>query len=297
MPRLKVLCSGRQTQISWPGFFSFLITGMIFLAGLNTQELFAQGNLLITPRRVVFEGNKRTFDLSLANTGQDTATYAISVIQIRMTDEGGFEQIEEPEPGQKFADSFLRYFPRQVTLGPGESQTVKIQLQRSGSLVAGEYRSHFYFRAVPKPTPLGMDNLSATDSTAISVQITPVFGITIPVIIRIGESNTIVSLTDLDLSFVNDDDPVFSFTFNRTGNMSVYGDITVDYVAPGGKITRVGIANGVAVYTPNNIRHFRLALNKVEGVDYTAGTLRVIYSAPTDLKPVRYAEAELTLQR
>lgn len=266
------------------------------MAGFNTPALLAQGNLLITPRRVVFEGNKRTFDLSLANTGQDTSTYAISVIQIKMTDEGGFEQIEEPEPGQKFADSFFRYFPRQVTLGPGESQTVKIQLQRSGSLVPGEYRSHFYFRAVPKPTPLGMNDISTVDTTAISVQITPVFGITIPVIIRIGESNTLVSLTDLDLSLVNDD-PVFSFTFNRTGNMSVYGDIAVDHISTGGKVTRVGIANGVAVYTPNNIRHFRFALNKVEGVDYTTGTLRVIYSAPTDLKPARYAEAELTLQR
>ena len=91
MPRLKVLYSGRRIKTDRPGFLSFLIAGMFILAGLNMPDLFAQGNLLITPRRVVFEGNKRTFDLSLANTGQDTAIYAISVIQIKMTDEGGFE--------------------------------------------------------------------------------------------------------------------------------------------------------------------------------------------------------------
>jgi P pilus assembly chaperone PapD len=70
---------------------------------------FAQGDLLITPRRVVFEGSKRSMDLNLANTGQDTAVYAISLIQIRMKEDGGFETITEPDPGQRFADRYLRF--------------------------------------------------------------------------------------------------------------------------------------------------------------------------------------------
>jgi hypothetical protein len=77
--------------------------------------------------------------------------------------------------------------------------------------------------------------------------------------------------------------------------MSVYGDITVDYISTQGKITRVGIANGVAVYTPNTKRRFQFNLNRVPGVDFRTGTLRVIYSAPSDVKPARYAEAELIL--
>ena len=296
MSILKVFCSGRPSSSCRPGFFSLMIAVLSVLAFTGSVGLYGQGNLLLTPRRVVFEGNKRSFDLSLANTGRDTATYAISIVQIRMTDEGGFEQIEKPDPGQNFADRFIRYFPRQVTLGPNESQMVKIQVQRSGDLVPGEYRSHFYFRAVPKVTPLGENEFAGTDTSAISVQITPVFGITIPVIIRIGESDMKVSLSNLGLSFRNDTVPVFRFTFNRTGNMSVYGDISVDHISAGGKITRVAIANGVAVYTPNTIRNFQLNLNRLPGVDYSAGTLRVIYSAPSDVRPLRYAEAELTLR-
>ncbi len=38
-----------------------------------------QGNLLVTPRRIVFEGKNKSLDLNLANTGQDSATYAISI--------------------------------------------------------------------------------------------------------------------------------------------------------------------------------------------------------------------------
>ena len=254
----------------------------------------AQGNLLITPRRAVFEGSKRSMDLNLANTGQDTATYVISLIQIRMKDDGGFETISEPDPDQRFADRYIRFFPRSVTLGPNEVQVVKIQLIRSNELVAGEYRSHFYFRSVPKIKPLGEEE-AVKDTTTISVTLTPIFGITIPVIIRVGEPSVKVTLSDLAFEMVNDTIPRFSMAFNRAGNISLYGDLTVDHISTQGKITRVGIANGVAVYTPNKIRRFQFNLNKVPGLDFRSGTLRVIYSAPSDVRPVRYAEAELAL--
>jgi P pilus assembly chaperone PapD len=273
---------------------------MIFFAGLagfltiTINNLAAQGNLLITPKRVVFEGSKRSIDLNLANNGQDSATYAISIVQIRMKEEGGFETITEPDPGQQFADKNIRFFPRAVTLGPNEAQVVKVQVIKLNELAAGEYRSHFYFRAVPKTAPLG-EKETNTDTTTISVKLTPIFGITIPVIIRVGENNSKVTLSELSFDTRNDTVPSVSLTLNRTGTMSVYGDLTADHVSEQGKITRVGAANGVAVYTPNSIRRFQFNLNKVPGIDYSSGSLRIIYSAPSDVKPAKYAEAELLL--
>jgi hypothetical protein len=292
----KPFISGRCIPPCRRGFFSLLFAGMVGLALFSTLDAAAQGNLLVTPKRIVFEGNKRSADISLANTGKDTALYAISLVQIRMKEDGTFEQITEPDPGQKFADKNIRFFPRTVTLGPGESQSVKVQVLNPKNLVPGEYRSHFYFRAIPKAEPLGEQDKAGMDTTAFTVRITPIFGITIPVIIRIGESDTRVTITDLGFSFVNDTVPNFKFTFRRTGNMSVYGDISVDHISAKGNITRVGIANGVAVYTPNAVRRFQMNLNKLPSVDFTTGTLRIIYSAPSDVKPVRYAEAEIMLR-
>jgi hypothetical protein len=269
--------------------FAAIIISLFF-----TCDLSAQGNLLITPRRVVFEGSKRSIDLNLANTGQDTATYMISMVQLRMKEDGGFETITEPDPGQRFAGSHIRFFPRSVTLGPNEAQVIKIQLVKTNELTTGEYRSHFYFRAVPRQKPLGEED-KVKDTTTISVRLTPIFGITIPVIIRVGQTTTNVTLTELAFQTVNDTIPRFSMVLNRSGNISVYGDIAVDYISLQGKVTRVGVANGVAVYTPNIIRRFQFNLNIVPGVDFKSGTLRVIYSAPSDVKPVRYAEAELML--
>lgn len=277
------------------GRFITLLTGLIFFSLFINEDLAAQGNLLITPRRIVFDGTKRSFDLNLANVGKDTATYAISLIQIRMTEEGGFVTITEPDPGQLFATNYLRFFPRSVTLAPNESQLVKVQLVKTNELAPGEYRSHFYFRAIPKVKPLGEEELTK-DTTAISVKLTPVFGITIPAIIRIGESTTKTTLSDLSFGMVNDTIPGVKLTFNRIGNMSVYGDITVDHVSPEGTVTRVGAVNGVAVYTPNKLRHFQFNLLPNTGVDFHRGKLVIVFSAPSDVKPEKYAEAELPLR-
>ncbi len=277
-------------------FFLFFFTVISGVLAILPAKVAAQGDLLITPKRVVFEGSRRSMDLNLANIGQDTATYSISILQIRMKENGGFETITEPDPGQRFADRHIRYFPRTVTLGPKESQVVKLQVIRQGELTEGEYRSHIYFRAVPREKPLGKEE-TLIDSTSISVRLTPIFGITIPVIIRVGGSTARVSISDASLSFVENETPLLSLVFNRSGNMSVYGDLTVDHISSQGTITRVGIANGIAVYTPNTVRRFQFSLNKAPGVDYRSGKLSITYSSPSDVKPERFAGAEIQLNR
>ena len=256
-------------------------------------KLQAQGNLLITPRRVVFEGAKRSQELNLANTGSDTAKYNVSIIEYRMNEDGSFTQITTPDEGQNFADKYIRFFPRSVTLAPNEAQVVKMQLIRTNELQPGEYRSHIYFRAVPKQTALGTIE-KPKDSTAIGVKLVPIFGITIPVIIHSGESTMKVTLSDLKLEILNDTVPRLQFTFNRTGNMSVYGDILVEHISPHGVKTQVGIVKGIAVYTPNALRKFQMNLDNKAKADYRNGTLKITFSSQ-DTKSEKYTEAELKL--
>lgn len=256
-------------------------------------ELTAQGDLLITPRRVVFEGNKQSQELTLANTGQDTARYNVSFVQYRMTESGAFEQIEVADSGQYFADKYLRFFPRSVTLAPNEAQVVRMQFRRMPDMQEGEYRSHVYFRAVPTETALGEETLA--DSTAIGIRLIPIFGITIPIIIRIGELDLSVELKDISLDTKTDTIPNLSVTFTRSGDKSVYGDMTVNWVS-GNENLEVGVVRGIAVYTPNKLRRFNMQLRKPEGVDYSKGKLVIRYQAPNDLKPEVYAEREIALQ-
>ena len=269
--------------------------GMLLFPILLTYEAKAQGNLLITPRRVVFEGPKRTQELNLANTGADTAKYNVSIVQYRMKEDGSFEEITVPDSGQNFADKNIRFFPRTVTLAPNEAQVVKMQLTKMDQLKPGEYRSHVYFRAVPKETALGTTE-TVKDSTSIGVKLIPIFGITIPVIIRTGESTMKVNLSDLKFEIVNDTIPRLQFAFNRTGNQSVYGDILVEHISPKTIITPVGTVRGIAVYTPNTIRRFQMDLDKKGAVDFHSGNLKITFSAQSDTKSEKFAESVLKLQ-
>lgn len=254
----------------------------------------AQGNLLITPRRVVFEGNKRIQELNLANTGKDTATYNISFKQIRMTEGGKFQKITQPDPGQNFASPYLRFFPRRVTLAPNEAQLVKMQLIKTNLLQIGEYRSHIYFRSVPQEKPLG-ESEDGSETKVLSVSLTPIFGITIPVIIRRGESTAQVSVSDLELEKGKDLFPSLKLKLNRTGNRSVYGDIRVDHISPKGKRSQVGLVKGLAVYMPTASRTFSMKLDNKTGIDYTKGKLHLVYSRQKADKGGVLCEAELNL--
>lgn len=250
---------------------------LVFFFILPASNLKAQGDLLIYPKRLVFDGSKRSQELNLVNNGSDTARYVISVVQIRMKDDGSFENITQPDPGQNFADKNFRFFPRSVVLGPKEVQTVKVQVTQFSSLSAGEYRSHLYFRAEEAKKPMGLEK-PGSDSEKISISIAPIYGLSIPVIIRSGESTTDIRLSKVGFRFEKDTIPVLQMNLNRSGNMSVYGDITVDYVSAEGKETRVAQAKGVAVYTPNVTRIIKLSLDRNARVDYHKGALHVVFT-------------------
>jgi len=157
------------------------------------QNLTAQGDLLVSPVRVIFEGNKQKEDISLVNIGNDTAIYSVSFVQYDMAENGDFVIVDQPKEGQKYADPYLRVFPRRVILAPHASQVVRLQLRRAPGMEDGEYRSHLYFRAEKgnKVTSAGFSD----KQKLLSVEITPVFGISIPVIIRIGNVRGIAVYT------------------------------------------------------------------------------------------------------
>lgn len=250
----------------------YLLFTFVFLF---TAPLFAQGDLMIMPKRLVFDGSQRSQEINLANTGSDTAVYAISFVNYKMTENGNFEQVETPEEGQRFATDFLRYFPRRVTLAPNEAQTIRVQLTRTGNLEQGEYRSHMYFRAVEEQTALGVEE--AEEAEGISINIKTVFGISIPIIIRHGAATTQVELKDLVLE-TSGEKPTLSLSINRSGNMSVYGNLTAEHISSQGKVTEIGQVKGVSVYTPNSKRDFSFELRNADGVELNSGKIRVSYS-------------------
>lgn len=213
---------------------------------------------MVMPKRIVFDGSQRVHDVTLANTGQDTAMYAISFVNYMMTENGKFEEVQEPQEGQRFATDFLRYYPRRVSLAPNEAQTIRVQTTRTGSMEDGEYRSHMYFRAIEKQQALGDRETASSDG--ISINIKTVFGISIPVIIRHGKKTTAISLSDVEINKTGEKS-ILNLTIHRQGNMSVYGNLLVEHRSPSGERVTLGQVKGISVYTPNASRHFSMELD------------------------------------
>lgn len=241
---------------------------LAFLTGLAATEItinnaHAAGQLMIAPTRVVFEGRDRSAQINVVNTGDAPETYRISFVEKRMSETGDFITIEEAGEGEKFASKMIRYSPRQVSLPPGKSQTIRLMLRRSKNMEEGEYRSHLLFQNIPRNTGKSVENLAAQDKNEVKIELTPIVGITIPVIVRHGNTNVAAALQGLELIKPTEQDPraKLAFQIDRKGNQSVYGDLAATFYANDGSQTIIGRANGVAVYTPNSHRKVVMNLN------------------------------------
>ena len=175
------------------------LLGVVALAASGAQAQRGPGDLLVAPTRVVFEGRQRTAEITLVNTAATAATYRITLVHLRMDEMGGTQEIEAGDtgPGELFADDLIRYSPRQVTLEPRMAQTVRLQLRLPADLAAGEYRSHLLFRAVPAVEPAA--TAPREPATGLSIQLTPVYGVAIPLIVRHGETSAKAALSGLEL--------------------------------------------------------------------------------------------------
>jgi hypothetical protein len=242
------------------------------------------GDLLVAPTRVTLEGRVRSAEITLVNIGRETATYRVSLLHLAMTEAGELKEIEKPEPGAPFADDLVRFSPRQVTLAPNASQIVRLQLRLPADLPAGEYRSHLLFRAVPREDVAPgrqIENKGEARPGEVSVQLIPVYGVSIPLIVRHGQTTATASVVDLAFEpAAGKEAPALRCRLTRTGNQSVYGNISVTFRPAKGNPQVVGTLNGIAVYPPLAARSVRIPLQPPPGLSLEDGRLEVVLSKP-----------------
>jgi hypothetical protein len=268
---------------------------IVFLLLGNYFQSVAQGDLLITPTRVIFEGRKQSESIFLVNVGTEKASYSISFINNYQTEEGAYKRAEPTNDDEMFADKYLRFYPRTVSLEPGESQTIKLQCRRTPEMKDGEYRSHLYFRSEESYEPLGKTKRDSIET--ISVKLTPVYGISIPVIVRSGEVNVSASLGNFEMQTNQDATAILKLTINRAGNMSVIGNLSVEYIPEKGKAVEIGALKNLAVYPELNKRIVSIHLNQSASIDFKSGKLRITYGSLSDAKKQEvFAKTEIDLK-
>ena len=240
------------------------------LLALSAPVQAGAGDLLVAPTRVVLDGRKGA-EVILNNIGDQPATYRVSIEFRRMTEDGGLVDVTEPSADEKAAEDMIIYAPRRVTLVPHQPQSIRIAARAPQGLPDGEYRVHMLFRAIPPANPVVQASAPAEEK-GLRFQLTPIYGVTIPVIVRLGNLQATAGIANVRLE-KKDGGQAVSLDLVRSGSRSTFGEVRV---LKAGVKDPVAIQKAVAVYTEIGSRHLEVPVS----ADYkgeVAGPVTVQY--------------------
>ena len=240
------------------------------------------GDLLVAPTRIVLDGRRGT-EVILINIGDDVATYRISVELRRMTPDGRLVDVAAPNSTEQAAHDMILYAPRRVTLPPNQPQAIRLSARAPQGLADGEYRVHLLFRAIPAPRAIAPAGGQKVEGVAF--QLTPIYGVTIPVIVRLGNLEAKAGLANIR-KVINDGKPAIALDISRAGDRSTFGEVRV---LKAGVTDPIALVRGVAVYTELGQRSVIVPIDPAH-LGHASGQVTVQYIEPTDTGPVTIAE-------
>ena len=252
-------------------FRAFATLGCTLAAVVCAPQASAQvGDLLVAPTRVILDGRRGT-EVILSNIGSEEATYRIGLELRRMSPQGNLEDVEEADANEKekAALAMIRYAPRRITLPPGQPQAVRVAARPGAELPDGEYRVHMAFRAIPKARPV---TEQADSGEGLKIQITPIYGVTIPIIVRYGRIGAQVAIEQPRIVNTPTGQQL-SVRIDRSGESSTYGEFRVLRQGSNEELFKVG---GLAIYPEIDSRDFTFPLTPEQAASLT-GPLRFEY--------------------
>jgi P pilus assembly chaperone PapD len=245
------------------------------------------GDLLVAPTRLVLDG-RRGAEVILSNIGNEPATYRISVEFRRMTENGGLEDVATLSDRDKIAQEMIVFAPRRVTLAPRSPQSIRIAARPGPNIPDGEYRVHMLFRAIPPATPV---TEKQAGQKGLSFALIPIYGVTIPIIVRLGNLQVNAAIEDIRLE-TKDGKRAVALDLKRSGERSTYGEVRV---LKAGVKDPIALQRGIAVYTEVDKRRVTIPVNEAFAGD-PRGPVTVQYIETFDDGSHTLAEQQAVLR-
>jgi hypothetical protein len=182
--------------------------------------LAAQGDLLIAPTRLVLEGG-RGGEVILSNIGTEEAVYRVTLEIRRMTPDGDLSSSRESAAtdSEKAVLAMVRYAPRGSRFRPGEPQAIRASARGRSRAARRRNTGAHVAHAIPRSYPVA-DQTEAIANGQLSIQLVPIYGVPMPIIIRKGDLHATAGLANPQL-VQGERGPAFSVDINREGDESI----------------------------------------------------------------------------
>jgi P pilus assembly chaperone PapD len=288
-------------MIDWSGRIArslILIAGACCLASVSRAQI---ADLNVSPKRLVLDQTSRAGAIYVFNRGAKPATYAVSLDDKVMTPDGRIRTLEEaagaPDGAAtiaraRSARSMILFTPHRVTLEGGSSQVVRLRVLRPMDLAAGEYRAHLTVRELPPETVgLTAEQAAANENGSLSINITTLLGVSIPVIVRQGPPEVHAGIDGVSYAVGNGPAggspgstprvATVSLQLVRQGQSSLFGDVEIRRIVGGKPGELVGVLRGIGVYTEIDRRTVEIPLSRIPA----PGARLAVVFRPQDAKP------------
>ncbi|HXE58365.1 MAG TPA: hypothetical protein VNK43_10215 [Gemmatimonadales bacterium] len=209
------------------------------------RPLAAQG-VLVAPHAVFIDHQSRSGSILLYNPNTEPAEVTVSTTYgYPVTDSAGrmlLNVVDAPDSTAPSAAGWVQAFPRRVTVGPLERQTIRLLATPPAGLPDGEYWARLVIAARGGSVPVE----GVPDSTAIQVGLTLEVRTVIALLYRKGAVETGVRLSNLRAA-VSGDSLEVRGRLERRGNAAFVGSVWGTLVDAAGR-SRAEFTAPLAVY-------------------------------------------------
>lgn len=232
--------------------FVFGLLSALALDAMPAQAM----TFLVTPTRAACGGAERSVTVTVMNRDTQAHVFRLELENRRVTADGALEPLTDPTPEDRTATNLIRLSTRQLTLGAQASGVVRVLCRAPANAEPGEYRSHLVVRQLPDIEP---EPQLVPEFEGVSIQITPIYGISMPIMVRSGATSARVSL----VSAIQVRADLIQVSIASEGNRSAFVNIKV--MRAGDRAGEPVIeARGVPLYLPMTRRDFELPLNEAQ---------------------------------
>lgn len=279
-------------SIPYRGIYSWLlvVACLLFPQALWAEE--GRSNLTIMPGRVIIDPANPYPSVMLKNSGTARGDYNIELIDMTMLESGEITALSGRGGAPHSARPYLHVVPRSVSLSPGEVKRLQLALRKPAKLEPGEYRAHLKMRIANDAVDA---DSTETEDKSVSISAKARMVIIIPVILRHGETSYAMQIESPKLVRGANGAPKLDMYLRRSGNRSSMNDISVEYVSPEGKSQLITFFPGVPVYREITRRFISVPLDVPNGIDLSAGSLKITCLKPEEEGAEVMAEATLAL--